>query len=120
MRHGSQTQFPADLSVRRRHNGDRPVLVVRGQIDLSTADIFRVAVEDVLRDQHRFELDLSNTTFMDSTALAVLIEAHRRLGQARESIVVRHPNPVIRRLLDVSGLADLLDVRTDDHPLATA
>jgi anti-anti-sigma factor len=104
----------AELSVEYRADGQRPVLAVAGEIDLTTAGQFRDAVERVLDDHGRVELDLRDTTFMDGSGLAVLVAVHRRLGQNHEAIVVRDPSSAVRRVLDVSGVSQLLDVRDGD------
>ena len=76
-------------------DGDRPVAV---EVDLSTAEEFRMALERVLDGHDRIEIDLHETTFMDSTGLAVLVGAHRRLGHDRAALVLRDPSPMILRL----------------------
>lgn len=93
-----------------RHDG-RAVVSVRGEIDLSTADQFRAAIEAAMDGRGPLEIDLAGTTFMDSSGLAVLVAAHRRLGQAQEALVVRDPGPSIRKMLEISGVGALLDVR---------
>jgi stage II sporulation protein AA (anti-sigma F factor antagonist) len=101
--------FAADVAQRDGH----AVIVVRGEIDITTADEFRRAMETALQGRERIELDLRDTTFMDSTGLNVLVSAHRQLGQNREAIVVREPPRQIRTLLDVCGVAALFDIRPD-------
>jgi stage II sporulation protein AA (anti-sigma F factor antagonist) len=78
-----------------------------------TAPEFQRVLENAIRGSWRIELDLRETTFMDSTGLAVLVAAHQQLGQAREAILLREPPPMIRTLLDVSGVAELVDIRPD-------
>jgi len=89
----------------------RAVVSVRGEIDLSTADQFRAAIEVAMDGCGCLEVDLSGTTFMDSSGLAVLVAAHQRLGQAQEALVVRDPSITIRKMLQISGVGALLDVR---------
>jgi anti-anti-sigma factor len=101
--------------------GDAPLLVGREarsfaglvKIDMVTAPEFQRVLENAIRGSWRIELDLRETTFMDSTGLAVLVAAHQQLGQAREAILLREPPPMIRTLLDVSGVAELVDIRPD-------
>src|SRR4051812_13976184 len=89
------------------------IVVVRGEIDMATAPWFRQVVEVALDEGGRLEVDLHETTFMDSTGLAVLVDAYRRLGQAHEAIVLRDPQPRVRRVLHVSGVDTFVDVRED-------
>ena len=101
--------FAAEVAQRDGH----VVVIVRGEIDMATADQFEGALQTAMERGGRIEVDLRDTTFMDSTGLAVLVSAHRQLGRAREAIVLREPPRLIRRLLDVSGVAALIDIRSD-------
>jgi anti-sigma B factor antagonist len=101
------------LSIEHRIFGQRTVLVVGGQVDLATVETFRVAVERALAGGDRVELDLSATSFMDSTGLAVIINASRRLRGRREVLVVRNPTAAVRKLLTVTGVDQLIDVRSE-------
>jgi len=95
------------------HRDGAAVVVVRGEVDLATAARFRAALDAVVDGCGRVEVDLRETTFMDSTGLAALLAAHRRLGQAREAVVIHDPSPSVRLVLDISGVTALVDVRTD-------
>jgi anti-anti-sigma factor len=58
----------------------------------------------VLGDQ-AITIDLRDVTFIDSTGLRSLLLAHRR-----GVVVLREPSDVVRRILEVAGVADLLVV----------
>jgi anti-anti-sigma factor len=89
------------------------VVVVRGDIDMATADQFRTALGTAMAISARVEIDLRETTFMDSSGLAVLVSAHRGLDHARDAIILRDPTPMIRRVLEVSGIRALVGVQPD-------
>src|ERR1700710_1734324 len=62
-------------------DGERHVLAVRGEIDLFTApELKQVLAESIEAGRVRIIVDLTETTFLDSTALGVLIGAVERLG----------------------------------------
>jgi anti-sigma B factor antagonist len=94
-------------------HGDRAALVVvHGEVDLHTAPVLRAALDEALDGSGRVEIDLSDTTFMDSCGLAALLEAHRHLGRAREAVVISDPCRQVRLVLDITGVGALCDVRT--------
>lgn len=101
------------LSVRYVTGADRPIVAVAGEIDLCTAAKFRAALEQALDGHDRLEVDLRQTSFMDSTGLAILVAASQRLGRVPGALVLRHPNPMIRRLLEISGMDELIVVEND-------
>ncbi|HSL11719.1 MAG TPA: STAS domain-containing protein [Actinomycetota bacterium] len=55
------------------------------------------------------DVDMQRVTFMDSTALHVLIRAHRRGASGGRTIRVVGCNDRIRRLFEITGTTFLLD-----------
>jgi anti-sigma B factor antagonist len=97
------------------------VVAVEGELDLSSAPSLKWALVDLL-DAGRTQLvvDLSLTTFMDSTALGVLIGVNRGLDVgARLAIVCTHPN--VLKIFEFSGLDAALPIFSSrDEALAYA
>jgi anti-sigma B factor antagonist len=94
-------------------DADRTLLVLQGEVDMSTAGEFADALDAAVNGGTGVEIDLRAVTFMDSSGLAVLASAHQRLGQG--AIVLREPNRTVRSLLRVSGVGSLVDVRVDEE-----
>ncbi len=90
------------------------VVAVRGEIDLSTDQRLWRAIDEASSRSRRLVIDLSETTFIDSSGLAVLVRAYRHLGQKREAVVFRAPSPTARKVLGISGLDRLVTV--EDPP----
>ncbi len=87
-----------------------PVVTVRGDVDMATADRLWAVIEQVLASSERLVIDLSATTFIDSTGLGLLIRAHGLVGQVRTAVVVRSPSDAARSLLRISGVDELITI----------
>src|ERR671933_2371843 len=89
----------------RQVNGDRHVVAVSGEIDLFTAPEFKQRMSAPI-DAGRSHLvvDLSRTTFIDSSSLGVLIGAHRRLKLRGGTLVVVCDNEAIAKTFKITGL----------------
>jgi anti-anti-sigma factor len=86
-------------------DGDPPVLQVIGEIDLSTVDHFRTALDEALRGDPRVVVDLAGVTFIDAVgAQAVLEAAARRNGAG--PLRLQHASR-LTWLLEIVGLGDL-------------
>ncbi|MGH2904101.1 MAG: STAS domain-containing protein [Solirubrobacteraceae bacterium] len=97
------------------------VLAVEGELDLASAPRLKWALSDVLGAGYsQVVLDLAGVTFIDSTALGVLIGVQRRRDvPARLGIVCVHPN--VLRIFELSGLDGMFDIfSTFDAALAYA
>lgn len=89
----------------RRVDDETHVITVTGEIDLFTAPEFKQRVSVPIDDgRSHVVVDLSATTFIDSSSLGVLIGAHRRLKLRGGSLVVVCDNPVIVKTFRITGL----------------
>jgi anti-sigma B factor antagonist len=81
------------------------IVAVAGEIDLFTAPEFKQRTSRPIDEGvQRLIVDLTNTTFIDSSSLGVLIGAHRRLKQRNGSLVVVCDNDAIVKTFKITGL----------------
>jgi anti-sigma B factor antagonist len=70
-----------------------------------TAERVRSAVEAALSGaSERLVFDISGLEFMDSSGIALLVSATRKA----RNVEVRHPTPIVRRLIELTGLTEIL------------
>jgi anti-sigma B factor antagonist len=82
----------------------RIVVKLTGELDLYNAHEIRDALLECCSESpERLVIDLSEVTFIDSTALGVLIEARTRLPN-RRGFLLAAPGLETRRALEISGL----------------
>ena len=80
------------------------VVLLAGELDLYNAEEVRSALLDVCAAEPEvLVIDLDQVTFIDSTALGVLIEARSRMAD-RSGFRLAAPGLETRRALEVSGL----------------
>ena len=96
-------------------DGEAVVYLV-GELDLAVRDRLVEALTQASDTCHRLVVDLSRTTFIDSTGLKALVDVWHRRGDARLELVLREPSPVVMRTLQWAGLADLLPIDTTNRP----
>jgi len=97
------------------------VLSVEGELDLASAPNLKWALADALGDgTSQFVVDLSGVRFIDSTALGVLVGAHRSLDSGvRMAIVCTHPD--VLNIFELTGLDATFDIfKNLDDALAHA
>ena len=92
---GMDPNFSATTTVA----GDRVVVTVTGEVDMSTADaMFRAATKD---DTSAATLDLRGVTFFDSAAIHALLQLAEFYGERLRVL----PSLQVRRVLEISGLS---------------
>ncbi len=90
-------------------SGDRQeiVLSLSGELDLQSAAELERELASIRRDPpSRMLLDLDQLEFMDSTGLAVIINAARATREDGTSLRLRPGGPQVRRLFEITGVLD--------------
>ena len=92
---------------------DTHVVSVAGEIDLFTAPEFKQRVSAPI-DEGRTHVvvDLTETTFIDSSSLGVLIGAHRRLRRLEGQLVIVCSNDAIAKTFRITGLDGVFTIVT--------
>jgi len=97
------TEHPIDAA--------RHVLAVRGEIDLFTApELKQVLAESIEAGRTRIVVDLTETTFLDSTALGVLIGAVKRLRSRDGALAIVNVDENIAKTFEITGLDQIFTI----------
>ncbi len=91
--------------------GGGSLVTAAGELDLATVP----DLEDTLERADpagRLVLDLSGLTFLDSSALRLLIATIRRVDEAGGSISLVAPEPGVARVLEIAAIDKMVAVHT--------
>jgi anti-sigma B factor antagonist len=97
-----------DISYEIHHQQGCAIVVTAGDIDLHSAPYLREALEAASVLSETVVVDLTDSQFVDSSGLGVLVGAHRRGRQRAVSLV--KPPPILRKLLRLTRLGAILTV----------
>jgi anti-anti-sigma factor len=102
----------AALSVSASAGADGPVVVLSGEADPTTATVLREMLAAQLETGARLvTVDASGLSFLDSASVRVLVLAARALQGRHGRLVLARPQPIVARLLEITGADRLLDVQ---------
>ncbi len=104
--------MPAEFGLSEEPLGEgRHVVAVRGEIDLFTApELKQVLTGAIEQGRRRVVVDLSETTFLDSTALGVLIGTVKRLRSRDGSLVIVNTDANIAKTFEITGLDQIFTI----------
>lgn len=86
-------------------------IVISGELDLATSRQLTSSFEAVVDGRAGdVVVDLSGVTFLDSTALTVLITLRQQLDALGRRLVLDRPSAVVVRVLTISGLLEAFAV----------
>ena len=87
------------------------VIAARGEIDLFTApELKQVITEAIESGERRVAIDLSEVSFLDSTALGVLIGAVKRLRSRGGALAVVNTDSSIAKTFEITGLDQIFTI----------
>lgn len=99
--------------------GDRTVVTPRGEIDLVSQLQLKQFIHDlVVTGQVHLVVDLTQTTFLDSTGLGALIGARRMTHAFKGSFALVCPNDRILKIFRITSLDKLFAIHTTFDELA--
>lgn len=96
-----------------RFGTDSFVVAAGGELDLFTSERLREKLADVLElGGRRILVDLTGVSFMDSTALGVLVGAAKRLESSGGQMVLVADDPRVTRVIEITGLARVFRIES--------
>jgi len=92
--------------------GDAVVIAVSGEIDLHNSPELRTEILDLLNRQkpRRLVVDLSLVPYIDSSALAVLVEALKRILKVGGKVCLVGLQPRVKGLLEIARLSSIFTI----------
>jgi anti-anti-sigma factor len=100
--------------IARESEGDVVVVTLRGEHDLSTAAAVRDELDQAVSAGAAVVVDMTETAFIDSSILGVLVASYRGLttdgASSRGFAVAAAPGGPVTRLLDLVAVSDLVEV----------
>ena len=102
--------LPADhVMIDLRNELGRTRLLVRGEIDIANAPKLHERLSKAIDATEEVVVDLHAVTFIDSTALGVLVNGRQRASRAGTRLKLVLPEGRARFPFEVTGLAELFD-----------
>lgn len=86
------------------------VIAVSGDLDMAAAPAFEKRLLDSVSGEEPVILDLSDVTYMDSTAIGALIAVRRQANMTRGRFALVCQPGDIRRMIEYTGLDAAFDV----------
>jgi anti-sigma B factor antagonist len=104
------------LTVHTEQQGDVVVLAVAGELDMATAPHLQDQITDLLdKGRNRMIFNLADLSFCDSTGLSVFVRTKNSCDETGGMVRLAAPQRGVLRILEVSGLVDVLQT----HPTVT-
>ncbi|MDM8347733.1 STAS domain-containing protein [Pseudomonas sp. sp1636] len=91
-------------------DGQELTIVIQGRFDFGAHQEFRNAYERVNLSPKRYRVDLKDTTYLDSSALGMLLLLRDHAGGDHAQICLLNCNPDVRKILAISNFEQLFQI----------
>ena len=106
----------SDLIPTARKEGDAVIIAVRGDIDLQNSPELRTELLDMLEKHkpRRVVLNLAQVPYMDSSAIAVLVELVQKTRKTAGKVYLTNLQTRVKGLLEIARLGPLFGIVNEE------
>ena len=100
-----------------RKEGDQLIVSIRGEIDLHNSGELPLTLLDLILRQRprKLVLNLALVPYMDSSAIAVLVESLQKLRKTGGQVCLTNLQPRVKSLLDIAHLASIFIIAASEE-----
>lgn len=98
------------LNAQLSNDNSTLTISISGRFDFNLYKDFRDAYEKTDGNQSSYILDFSNTDYIDSSALGMLLVLREQTGGDRSNITITGSNDEIRKILSISNFDKLFNI----------
>ena len=91
-------------------DGQELTIYVEGRFDFGAHQEFRDAYERIDSSPRRYVVDLKNTTYLDSSALGMLLLLREKLMAVRKEAEITGAKGAVKQVLDIANFARLFRI----------
>ncbi len=92
------------------NDGTQLSIKIDGKFDFSLHQNFREAYIDFQGNNTDIFLDLSRTTYMDSSALGMILLLKEHADKSTNQIIIQKPNETVNKILEIAQFHRLLTI----------
>ena len=108
-------KWEEDMETSFEIQGSYLIIYLAGELDHHLADLIRMQCDTYLEGTRikNVIFDFAHTTFMDSSGIGIIMGRFKQVARLGGSVYVVHVNPVIDRIIRMSGLYKIVKKSKD-------
>jgi anti-sigma B factor antagonist len=112
----TELKTTSELISAARLDGDAVVVAVRGEIDLQNSPELRTELIDLMAKHapQRVVLNLAQVPYMDSSAIAVLVELLQKVRKTGGRVFLTSLQPRVKGLVEIARLGSIFGIVDDE------
>jgi anti-anti-sigma factor len=98
------------ITTERSDDGSTLTIHIQGRFDFSSHQAFRHSYEGADSSITHYVIDMSETTYLDSSALGMLLLLRDYAGGEKSDVRIENCNGDVRRILTISNFEQLFQI----------
>lgn len=100
------------MDIKQQKNGNIGSLILNGRFDFNSHRTFKESYSSFLSDAEvkTVEIDLASVSYIDSSALGMLLMLRERSDGMGKKVVLRNPNEIVVQILDIANFNKLFPI----------
>lgn len=98
------------MNVTQEKNRETVILHMDGRFDFGARKTFKGALDEAINERMPIVLDLGQVSFVDSSALGLLVIAHQNLKNKKIPFSLVNPQTYVRQVLDLANVAKMIPI----------
>jgi anti-anti-sigma factor len=97
------------MAIETKLDAEKQILEIKisGRFDFSVHQDFRKATQQASSGVSAIIVDMSETDYVDSSALGMLLVLRDKVGESKEAISIKNAKPEVRKILDIANFDKL-------------
>jgi anti-anti-sigma factor len=98
------------MTITQKKLDGRVFVQMEGRFDFATRKIFKDAMDEAIKEEMPIVLDLARVSFVDSSALGLLVISHQNLKHKKIPFSLVNPQTYVRQVLDLANVAKMIPI----------
>ncbi len=98
------------MNVTQEKSGNVVVVHLSGRFDFGARKTFKDSLGEAMKEELPIVLNFGEVSFVDSSALGILVIAHQTLKSKKIPLSLVNPQPYVRQVLDLANVAKMIPI----------
>lgn len=98
------------MNVTQEKRSETVILHMDGRFDFGARKNFKDAMDQAIKEGSPIVLDLGQVSFVDSSALGLLVISHQNLKNRKIPFFLVNPQTYVRQVLDLANVAKMIPI----------
>ena len=105
------------MNVTQENREDAVILHMEGRFDFGARKVFKEGMDQAIKEGMPVILDLGQISFVDSSALGLLVISHQNLKIKKIPLYLVNPQTYVRQVLDLANVAKMIPIYQAFHEI---